>query len=321
VTEASLYRLDDRIDHDVDLPFSGTFYPVGFRVEITTNSRDVLAAASESWGMYGKESDRPPVRLRIIVQEQGGLAPEPVVRGQAQRCAIVSDRDNFAFCDGVSRFGYAYLSAKTVADRPWFRWHFLEAMAYVLLVQWDAVPVHAACVEWNGTGVLLCGASGAGKSTLAFSCARAGWTYIADDAAWLLPDVEDRSAVGRCHHVRLRQDAGTLFPEVGSYAAKARPNGKLTIEVPLAEFPEIRTAVRSRIGVLVQLDRRPGARATATEVPSEQIVDRLIADMPSYGDEVNGTSVATARRLITLPAYRLEYDDLAQTLPVLSNLV
>jgi hypothetical protein len=321
VTETRQYRLEDRIQHDVDLPLSATFYPVGFGVEIATNSRDVLAAAAESWGTYRKHSDLPPAQLRVIVQEPGELAPEPAVRGQAQRCAIVADRDNFAFCDGPSRFGYAYVSAKTAADHPWFRWHFLEAMAYMLLVQRDAVPVHSACIEHNGTGVLLIGNSGAGKSTLAFACARAGWTYIADDAAWLLPEAEERYAVGRCHHFRLRQDAPQLFPEIEGYAARARPNGKLTIEVPVADFPELRASVSTRIGALVQLDRKKDAAARAEQVPAGIIVESLVRDMPSYGEEVSAIYIATARRLLSVPAYRLQYDRLQEAVEVLTNLV
>src|SRR4029077_19439661 len=122
------------------------------------------------------------------VQPQGDLAPEPVFRGQGHNFSIVSDRDNFAFYDSGPMSGCCFVSEKTVQARSWFRYYFLETMVYMLLAQRYVVPVHAACVARDGSGVLLCGNSGAGKSTLSFACARAGWTFLTDESTWLLPD-------------------------------------------------------------------------------------------------------------------------------------
>ena len=41
--------------------------------------------------------------------------------------------------------------------------------------------IHATCVEFEGTGVLLRGPSGAGKSDLALRMIDAGWALVADD--------------------------------------------------------------------------------------------------------------------------------------------
>ena len=84
--------------------------------------------------------------------------------------------------------------------------------------------------------ICLTGVSGSGKSSLAFACARAGWTFVSDDATWL-PIDEPAIAVGRPRHARFREDAPRLFPELARYAAEQRPNGKITIEAPLADFP------------------------------------------------------------------------------------
>src|SRR2546430_3834288 len=115
---------------------------------------------------------------------------------------MVGDRDNHAAFDPQSLFGFCFISGKTAADHGWVRWHFLEGLVYMMLAQRHVVPVHAACVARHGCGVLLCGASGAGKSTLAYACARAGWTFIADDSVMLLPDSTDRIAIGKPHHAR-----------------------------------------------------------------------------------------------------------------------
>jgi hypothetical protein len=310
----------DPLRHRAELPLTATFFPFGFRVEIATNSRDVLEAAADSWGGYASEYPYPPVELRVVVQPAGDLAPEPVFRNQRRLFSIVADRDNFAFYESGSLFGCCFVSQRTASDHAWFRFYFLETMAYMLLAQRWVMPVHAACVARDGAGVLLCGLSGAGKSTLAWACARAGWTYVTDDGTWLLTEVEDRTALGRCRSIRFRDDAPRLFPELQEYISRARPNGKVSIEVPLDAFPHIRTAPRCRVGSVVLLDRREGAPGRVEPVPAAVAIELLLRDMPWYGDEVRALYERTARRLLEVPAYRLTYENLDQALTLLSNL-
>jgi hypothetical protein len=310
----------DPLRHRAELPLTATFFPFGFRVEIATNSRDVLEAAADSWGGYASEYPYPPVELRVVVQPAGDLAPEPVFRNQRRLFSIVADRDNFAFYESGSLFGCCFVSQRTASDHAWFRFYFLETMAYMLLAQRWVMPVHAACVARDGAGVLLCGLSGAGKSTLAWACARAGWTYVTDDGTWLLTEVEDRTALGRCRSIRFRDDAPRLFPELQEYISRARPNGKVSIEVPLDAFPHIRTAPRCRVGSVVLLYRREGAPGRVEPVPAAVAIELLLRDMPWYGDEVRALYERTARRLLEVPAYRLTYENLDQALTLLSNL-
>ncbi|SPE24803.1 Hpr(Ser) kinase/phosphatase [Candidatus Sulfopaludibacter sp. SbA3] len=303
----------DPMWHDVELPLAGTYYPLGFRVTLRTNSQEVQAAAAESWGWYGLEFDRPPVEVRIIVREQGDLAPEPAFLTQGHLLTIVSDRDNFASADLRALFSYAFVSARTAADHAWLRWFFLEPMVYFLLAQSYTTPVHAACVAKEGRGILLSGLSGAGKSTLAFACARAGWTFVADDATAL------RIAIGKPHQARVRDDAPRLFPELEGFCTSARPNGKLSIEIPLDAFAHIQTALHCRIETIVFLDRRPGTPGLQN-VPAEEVAAAFLADMPSYGDEVRARNERVVGRLSQLPAYRLRYERLADALQLLEGL-
>jgi hypothetical protein len=150
-------RPADPLLHDLDLPFTGTFFAQGFPVSIATNSRDVMEAAAESWGSYRQEFEVGTIELRIIVQRTGGLAPEPAFRAQRHYFSIVSDRDNYAFYDSSTMFAACFVSETTASDHDWFRYYFLETMVYMLLAQRYIVPVHAACVARRGSGVLLSG--------------------------------------------------------------------------------------------------------------------------------------------------------------------
>ena len=293
---------------------------MGFRVDVASNSRHAIEAAEESWGGEEKTFENPAVQLNVIVQPTGGLAPEPVFRARRQMFMIVADRDNFACYESGSMSGSCFVSEKTVADHPWFRFHFLETMAYMLLAQRWVMALHAACVVHDGRGFLLCGHSGAGKSTLAWTCARNGWTYVTDDGAWLPVESGAPLALGRSRFIRFRDDAPGLFPELAGYRVGARPNGKLTIEIPLAGFPKVKTASSCRLGAMVLLDRRPDAEPAASPLASSEITDRLLRDMPWYGEAVRALYQKGVQPLLQVPAYRLSYQETNQAFSLLSTL-
>ena len=313
-------RLDPLL-RGIDLPLYGAYYPLGYRAEVTTNSPDVLEAARESWGSYGPEFDCEPVRLRIVVEPEGEHAGEPSFRQQGHLLSIVSDRGNFLVGDLGTLSASGFIARKTALDHAWLRWFFLESMVQACLEQRYFVAVHAACVASNETGVLLCGTSGAGKSTLAYACARAGWTYLGDESVQLLLDAEPGAALGKPHQVRFRPDARFLFPELHPYAATMRPNGKVSLEVPMCQLPQIRTALRCQIGCVVFLDRLPGKRARAEAVSEAEAVKALLRDKPFLGEELWARHEATVRRLTGVPTYRLEYDRLDQAVQLLCGLV
>ena len=306
---------------DLDLPLRATFFPVGFRLNIATNSRDVLEAAAESWGHWRRqEFEGGPLEFRVAVLPEGELARRPVFRMQGHLMSVVSDAGNFAVADCRAMFASFFLSATTAADHAGLRWFYVESMAYLLLVQRYLVAIHAACVAQNGSGILLYGGSGAGKSTLSFACAQAGWTFVSDDCTWLLIGSEDRLAIGKPHQARFREDAATLFPELEGYVLSARPHGKLSIEVPLNAFPRIRTASRCPIRGLVFLDRTSGGPARWERRPSPEAVDLLLQDIPSYGEEVDPLHEKTVRSLRDVPAFRLYYQSKEEAVRLLSEI-
>jgi hypothetical protein len=302
---------------DLDLAHCATFYPAGFPLRLATNSKHVLEAAADSWQPFHREFDTPPLDFRVLVQPAGSLAAEPVFRKQGHLLSFVSDAHNFAMGDSRTLSASFHLSETTAADHAWF---FLESMAYMLLTQCYVVSLHAACVARNNAGILICGKSAAGKSTLAFACARAGFTYLADDCTWLLVDSADRVAIGKPHQVRFRHDVARHFPELEGYLATLRPSGKLSIEVPTSLFPAIRTAGRCEIRCLVFLDREAEGPASLEPMPSPDAVESILADLPSYGPEVNATHERTIHSLAVLPAWQLRYRTLDEAIRLLRDL-
>jgi HPr Serine kinase C-terminal domain len=310
--------LSDPLQREIDLPFQRAYYPFGFRLDLASNSRDVLDAAEENWGMYEPEYDDSPLTVRVLVQPGNELSPQPVHRLQGHLYSAVASRENYALIDLDALFAYAWVTERTVADHAWFRWFYLELLAGTTLAQRHAVPMHAACLERNGVGVLLWGPSGMGKSTLAYACARAGWTFVADDSTILPQNRCDCVVTGKPHQARFREDAPRLFPEFDGYVTRARPTGKLSIEVPMASFAGIRTAVRCEVKRMVFLDRGKGGGLDNIGVDSA--LEQMMQDSRSYGEETQARHERALRRLLHAPMYRLKYERSQDAIEALESL-
>jgi len=151
-------RINDPLLFRAPLPYEGRYYPYGFPVDVAGDKPEVLDAAQESFGDYGPRFDRPPIRVHILTSEgSGARPPAPVLRGQRHLLMWVADQENFSVIDHVQRFGYCCVTRATVADRIFFRWHFLDAVISTLLELNYFTSMHAACVAWEGAGVLLYG--------------------------------------------------------------------------------------------------------------------------------------------------------------------
>jgi hypothetical protein len=251
----------DPLSLNVELPLTRVYHPLGFSLEVITNSEEVLAAAEESWGTCEQRFPGPPVQLRVVLQPERSeqCPPTPVHRAQKDLLAIVADARNFAVCERDQGVACAWIDVDASEHRDYLRYHFLEAIAFILLSSSRVIPLHAACVELEGKGVLLCGNSGAGKSSLAFGCARAGWSFISDDASYLVRNGSGRLVAGNSKQVRLRPSAGELFPEVKKFGPAAWTPGKPTIKIPTGLLPGIKTASHANVEYIIFLNRSKSA--------------------------------------------------------------
>jgi hypothetical protein len=317
-------ELADPILAHVPLLFAAMVNPSGFPFLIRSNSPAVAEMAEANWAGAAKRSRTRPGELRYVVAGAGTpLTLAPVIRAQRNLLVWVADRENFAVCDMARNFGVANITKAVLAQRDYFRYHFLESMVACLLDTRHLVAIHAACVELNGHGVLLAGESGAGKSSLSYACARNGWTYISDDASSLLRRGSGRTVVGNPRLFRFRQAAGSLFPEFRGLKESRRANGKPTIEVRTESLPALRTASEARVDYIVFLNRRTvdGCGAKLIPVTAQEALARLyVAPWPS---ELSSTAEqrAALRRLLGAGLYELKYRDLDAAVDSLRRLV
>lgn len=235
------------------------YYPLGFPVRVHSNTPLVLAAADRSWKAFTPLFDRVPLQVEFKVTPDDGsvrtLPSMPQHEFKGDKLLVTAGPENVMVADLMKGCASGRVAECSVRCQRYFRYHFLEGAALSLISAQYCMPIHAACIESQGRGMLLCGNSGAGKSTLAFASARSGCTYISDDASYLVLGREDRLVVGNCHVVRFRPAAQELFPEIAGRPITPRAAGKPSIEVGTATWPYLRTSPTAHIDFLIFLNR------------------------------------------------------------------
>jgi hypothetical protein len=312
----------DPILCDFELPLKAEFYPLGFAVAVASNSAHVMRAANESWSLFSKEFSESAMELHFgVLKGDKPAPPATVCRGRHNLITTIADAENFSVIDIAQGFGFCWVTEATAANTAYFRYHFLEAMALVLLGTRHLTPIHAACVAFNGRGVLLCGESGAGKSSLAYACARRGWTFVTDDASSLVRSRRDRVVVGNSHQIRFRESAVALFPDLRHHRATRRTNGEFAIELPTASLPEFRTAPRASVDHVVFLNRRPSGPATLHRFAREDALRWFEHFICIGGPEIREPQRASLRHLLAGDPLQLTYSDLDSAVSCLENMV
>lgn len=309
--ESALRDFSDPLLSNVNLPLRALFHPLGFSLEIVTNSQAVMAAAQASWGHFQKRFSVPALKIHIGVL-QGGTAdcpPAPVCRTQGDLLSMIADTQNFAVCDLAKGFAFGWVTEAAATRTSYLRYHFLEAIALSLIGTLHAAPIHAASVEFDGRGFLLCGDSGAGKSSLAFACARAGWKYVSDDASYLVHDSLNR-VVGNWSQIRFRPSAAEIFPELKGRNLTPRAQGKPSIEVPIQSLVrDVETATDVQVEYIVFLDRHQSH--VPELLPFSKDFARKAFEHPMANMGTNRSArVASIDQLLGVGTYQLCYREL-----------
>ena len=312
----------DPLCYSVDLPFETILYPLGFRMQLNTNSPEIIQAAEEQWAEFPPLFDDRLIEIRVAVSddEQAPCSTGLIWRAQRHLLALEADRHNFAVCDLEKGFAFCWLVPATARNHDFFRSHILNVLINVILWRTNLTWVHAACVARSGQGILLRGASGAGKSCLAYACARRGWTFITDEVSSLLLGSDQRIVLGNPRHLHFRETAATIFPELAGRLATPNSVGKFSIEMRTAEMG-FETAFQSRAAAVVFLDRRTDSPARLTPVSAADALLGIESDLPFLPQPQFDTHRAALRHLVQNGAFELRYHDLDEAVTLLDSLV
>ncbi len=313
----------DRYPNDVpDLTMEQTFYPLGFPLQIRTNSEEVLRQCEIKWAMFEKRFDIEPLVTEIHVIATGDTECPPLPHYSFFDDQMVVTAGTGNFCVAAFPNGKTRMVVSTAALRypDYFRQVFLDCAGACQIATGLATGVHAACVALKGRGVLFCGDSGAGKTSLSWACAQAGWDFLADDTAHMLHGQAGRMVIGNFHQVRFRPSAAELFPEIAGAQITPRLFGKPSIEIPTAPMANVNTRECVQADFVVFLNRRiPG---DAELLPFPKDVARLYMRQWLFGTpESKSVQHAAIERLLTVPVLELRYQCLHWAVDRLEQLV
>ena len=300
-----------------ELSLKKTFYPLGFPLEVRTNSIEVLKMNDRLWGEFSKQHDTLPILSDVYVMEGGAVdcPTAPVCRFLQPLVIAIADSDHYCVVDMQRGRSFTLITEASLSHQLYIEYFFLMMPMTAL----PARGVHAGCVALEGSGVLLCGDSGAGKSTLSYACARAGWEYITDDGSFLY-DPEHRYVVGICHQVRFRPSAAELFPEIRGLDLTPRAAGKPSIELSTLTMRHVRRRQSVRVDYIVFLNRTPTGLTEL--VPYREDVARLYMRQGLYGTpESLAKHCEAVEQMLTAEVFELRYSDLDSAIHRLRTLV
>lgn len=305
-----------------ELTHGAVFYPLGFSTDLRTNRPEILTQAHDLWSSFEKQFDTEPIRVSVHVQSGGSAEcpPTPVNRIMLPLHVSIVDTDNYSVANLDQCTTQIVLSSEVVKRLHYLRYFLLAPSPLYHIVTRYATPVHAGCVARNGRGVLLCGDSGAGKSSLSYACARAGWTFVSDDASFFLNNGTGRLVTGNCHQIRFRPTAKTLFPELEGLQNTPRLAGKPSIELPTTSLQKITCEPTAQVDFLVFLNRRAGVRPELApyrrDVARHAIRERLFGSTESLAMQY-----LALEKLLRADVLELRYSDLGWAVDRLDKLV
>jgi len=237
------------------LPFRTDFVLAGTRCFLTTNSEDVLRLAA-LW-QPTKQSDEPSFEMEILVNSSAGDSCEQTAHFRGLRHIVFAalPHSGLIVFDLLRKRVHAALSPSAARDLVFWNTMLLPITIGVLGTTLGVVPLHCACLDRNGKGLLVAGVSGAGKSTLAAALAQRGFAFLSDDWTYLTRKQSALVAHGLFSPIKLLPDTIRFFPRLREFVPRKSLNGEMAYEMDPQKCLQFAVTDMSRPGHIVFLER------------------------------------------------------------------
>lgn len=215
------------------LPFRTEFPVAGAQCHLSTNSASVLRLAIPWQG--GARGHAPTQSFEMEIIEQAvPHAPEeksPHFRGIRHLVFAMLEPRSFLNFDLLRRRVMGVLSSAAARDQSFWNTQLLPITIGILGTTLDIAPLHCACLDKNGSGLLIAGISGAGKSTLTAALAKRSFAVVSDDWTYLSSKHSTLIAHGLSAPIKLLPDAVRHFEELRKCRPRKTLNGELAYEI------------------------------------------------------------------------------------------
>jgi hypothetical protein len=276
------------------LPLHYEFTLLGNRVALDTNSAVLISLVARS-SEEGLPRSKPALTIRVLEDPSlpAGAGERLHFRGLHHLVFAWIGPGNFFTFDLLRGTVGGVVSPAVAGSALFWNRRLLPIAAGVLGTNLGVAPIHAACLEKKGRGLLIGGLSGAGKSTLSVALARRGFTLVSDDWTYLSRPLSSGApliARGLSAPVKLLPDAVTHFPELEGRRPERALNGELAFELDPAEYWHCGTKREAGPRTVLFLERKsePGSqflRRDPGEARSffERQGERLPEELPEVG--------------------------------------
>jgi hypothetical protein len=292
------------------LPYSMKLCFAGATCDLRTNSCE-LARVLEGLPISTGDTVSSGFSMRVVVDESSGeAAGEPHFRGLHHVVTASFGRSNVFVFDILRRTLSAGVSAAIARDDRFWKEKLIPITLGVLGSAIGLVPVHCACLELDGDGLLIAGVSGAGKSTLSVALSENGFNYVSDDWTYISRRGDGIVAHGTSAPVKLLPDAVGHFHKLQRHSLQRSMNGELAYEVDVAETFGARVERACEPRWLIFLERTQRAEAVFTPTSSKEArtyVSSSVERLPRQLHEALATRQQTIERVALLSSWRFRY--------------
>src|SRR5579863_1136157 len=303
-------RSRDFLHKHAETPLCEHYFAVGALCSISTNCKQLLEAARESFLPVEPPPGPVDFHLRLWVDEADSAQPpwpNPYVRG-IDHCVFLGFDSGSSMladlhtCRVIGRF-----SAAMAGDAAYWRTVIFPMLVSVLAGSVGLVELHASCVARDQQGLVLIGPSRSGKSTLALALNQAGFRLLSDDRTFCSFRQGKLQAHGLPRPLKLRRDAASWFEEFhdrepidvqnGERVFFCEPNGRSVRQSLAACEPQI----------LLFLERLQGFCFCMTPMSRSEVKRRIELDLPTEGPAAIQKQEETLQNLVTLPSWQVRY--------------
>jgi hypothetical protein len=214
------------------LPFRTEFFLAGTRCLLSTNSHHILRL-SVPWQSAQVPSGEPSFAMKIMEIAPCTLdAPVlPHFRGLGHLVFAQFGAKGFVNFDLLGKRAIGLLSSAAARDSHFWNTQLLPITIGLLGTTVGVAPLHCACLDRRGNGLLIAGDSGAGKSTLTAALAKRGFAVVSDDWTYVRSQSDKLVAHGMFAPLKLLPDTIRYFPELRDSAPERTLNGEIAHEV------------------------------------------------------------------------------------------
>jgi hypothetical protein len=289
------------------LPYRTDFFVAGARCFLSTNSHDILRFAAE-WRSVSEQIGVQSFALEILVEPSMDKLPEHAAHFRGARHLVFAKLPprSFITFDLLRRRVYAVLSNTAAHDRSFWNTRLLPITIGLLGTTLGVVPLHSACLDRNGNGLLIAGVSGAGKSTLATAMAKLGFSLLSDDWTYISRQRSTLIANGLYSPLKLLPDAAGFFPELRTFAPAISLNGELAYEVDPADSIGLSVTGISRPQSIFFLERTPAPGCYLLRCRPQYVrefFERNAERLPDELPEAKAFRSTVIKTLALLPAW------------------